>query len=208
MPTAAVPCGGVSAFDPDDLNRVVVTLVRLAVVACGVLAVTGLVLTVAYDPDGTGWLSGLHSLASALLLGCAVGVVACAAGSALKRSRTWPGWPLTLAGLAVAGAGVVSGQILRWTGVVPDDPDARGLFGPLGGAVDAVVVGDAELSQGAFTAWVVGHVVVVTALVVAVGVAVRRRRARWAAGVAADAGAEPSTGDGAPADAGPAAPPP
>ena len=194
-----------SAFDPDDLNRVVALLARLAAVACSVLAVTGLVLMVAYDPDGLGWLSGLHSLASALLLGCAAGAVACAAGAAMKRARTWAGGPLTFAALAVVAVGMVSGQLVRWTAVRPDDQDARGVFGPLGGAVDMVVVGDAELSQGAFAAWVVVHVVVVTALVLVVGRAIRRRRAPWAAdtGVAAapdaSSGAAPAAGDDAPA---------
>ena len=203
--TTAIRCGRVSAFDPDDLNRVVAVLARLAAVACCVLAVTGLVLMVAYDPDGLGWLSGLHSLASALLLGCAAGAVACAAGAAMKRARTWPGWPLTFGALAVVAVGMVSGQLVRWTAVRPDDPDARGVFGPLGGAVETVVVGDAGLSQGAFAAWVVVHVVVVTALVLVVGRVVRRRRAQWAAdtGVTpapdASSGAAPAAGGDAPA---------
>ena len=56
-------------FDPDELNRVVAMLARLAAVAGAALVVTGVPLLFLYDPDGAGWLSGLHSLASALLLG-------------------------------------------------------------------------------------------------------------------------------------------
>ena len=216
MRATAVRCGRVSAFDPDDLNRAVATLVWLAAVACGVLAATGLILMVAYDPDGLGWLSALHSLASALLLGCAAGAVACAAAAALKRSRTWTGWPLTLAGLGVAVVGVGSGQLVRWTAVSPEDLDARGVFGPLGGAVEAIEVGGAEVSRTTFAAWVVVHVVVVTALALLVGWSLRRRRQEWAAGAAvgveessqAAAGVEgaptagPAAGADPPADSG------
>ena len=143
---AAVRCSFVSLFDPDELNRVVSTLVRLAAVAGAVLVVTGVPLLFLYDPDGAGWLSDLHSVASALLLGCVVGAVGCAAGAAVKRSHLWLGWPLTLGGLAVVVAGMVSGQLVRWTDVRPEDTGARGIFGPLGGAVDAVRVGDADVS--------------------------------------------------------------
>lgn len=194
-------------FDPEDLNRVVATLARLAAVAAAVLAATGLPLMFIYDPDGAGWLSGLHSLASALLLGCAAGAVACAAGAALRRARTWLGWPLTLAGLAVVVTGMVSGQLVRWTAVRPEDAGARGVFGPLGGAVDAVRVGGADVSQTTFLVWVTVHVVAVTVLAAAVGLAVRRRQARW---VARDSGTEddgvPAAGEDVPADAGPEPP--
>jgi hypothetical protein len=199
----------VALFDPEELNRVVVTLARLAAVAGAVLVVTGVPLLFVYDPDGAGWLSGLHSLASALFLGCAVGGVACAAAATLKRARTWLGWPRSLAGLAVAVAGMVSGQLVRWTAVRPEDPGARGVFGPLGGAVDAVRVGDADVSQATFLVWVIVHVVVVAVLAAAVGVAVRRRQAYWAAGdpgTGVDGG--PAAGKDVPADAGPEAPGP
>jgi hypothetical protein len=197
----------VDLFDPEDLNRVVATLARLAAVAAAVLAATGLPLMFIYDPDGAGWLSGLHSLASALLLGCAAGAVACAAGAALRRARTWLGWPLTLAGLAVVVTGMVSGQLVRWTAVRPEDAGARGVFGPLGGAVDAVRVGGADVSQTTFLVWVTVHVVAVTVLAAAVGLAVRRRQARW---VARDSGTGddgvPAASEDVPADAGPEPP--
>jgi hypothetical protein len=198
----------VALFDPDELNRVVAMLARLAAVAGAVLVVTGVPLLFLYDPDGAGWLSGLHSLASALLLGCAAGGVACAAGAALRRARSWLGWPLTLAGLAVAVAGMVSGQLVRWTAVRPEDAGARGVFGPLGGAVEVVRVGGADVSQAAFLVWVIVHVVVVTVLAAAVGLAVRGRHGRWAAG--GDCGGRvdeaPAPGGEVPADAGPEPP--
>jgi len=186
---AAVRCGCVSLFDPDELNRVLATLARLAAVACVVLVVTGVPLMFVYDPDGPGWLSGLHSLASALLVGCAAGAVACAAGVAVKRARTWVGWPLALAGLVVAAGGTVSGQLVRWSSVRPDDADVRGVFGPLGGAVEAVHVGGADVSQRTFLVWVLVHVVVVAVLVAVVGGLIRRRHGRWAAGDAPEVGA-------------------
>lgn len=197
-----------SLFDPDELNRVVATLVRLAAVAGALLVVTGVPLLFLYDPDGAGWLSGLHSLASALLLGCAVGGVACAAGAAMRRARSWLGWPLTLAGLAVVVAGMVSGQLVRWTAVRPEDTGARGVFGPLGGAVEAVRVGGADLSQGTFLVWVIVHVVVVTVLAVVVGRAVRGRHGRWAASGDTETGVDeaPAAGGDVPADAGPEPP--
>jgi hypothetical protein len=199
----------VALFDPEELNRVVATLARLAAVAGAALVVTGVPLLFLYDPDGAGWLSGLHSLASALLLGCAVGAVACAAAATLRRAHTWLGWPLTLAGLAVVVAGMVSGQLVRWTGVRPEDAGARGVFGPLGGAVDAVRVGDADVSQATFLVWVIVHVVVVTVLSAVVGLAVRRRQAHWAAGdpdPATGVDGVPAAGEDVAADAGPEPP--
>lgn len=180
-------------FDATELNRVLSTLARLAAVAAIVLVATGVPLLVAYDPDGPGWLSGLHSLASALLVGCAAGAIACLAGAALKRARTWVGWPLALGGLAVSVAGMASGQLLRWTSVRPADPDARGLFGPLGGAVDEVQVGGTHLSQGSFLAWALVHVVVVTAAGVAVGWSIRRRHQGLAQAGEGHAAAAPPT---------------
>jgi hypothetical protein len=203
----AVRFGCVSLFDPDELNRVVVTLVRLAAVAAAVLVATGLPLLFVFDPDGAGWLSGLHSAASALLLGGTAGGVACAAGAAVKRGRTWLGWPLALAVLAVAAAGMVSGQLVRWTAVRPEDAGARGVFGPLGSAVEIVRVGGADVSQTTFLVWIIVHVVVVTVLGAVVGLAVRRRQAHWAAG---DQGTAvdpvPVAGEDVPADAGPEPP--
>jgi hypothetical protein len=207
LAVAAVRCGCVSLFDPGELNRVVATLVRLAAAAAAVLVVTGVPLLFLYDPDGARWLSGLHSLASALLLGCAVGGVACAAGAAVKRAGTWLGWPLTLAGLAVAVAGMVSGQLVRWTAVRPEDAGARGVFGPLGGAVEVVRVGGADVSQATFLVWVIVHVVVVTVLAVLVGRAVRGRHGRWASGDTGTGGdGAPAPGGDVPADAGPEPP--
>lgn len=178
-------------FDPDELNRLVVTLGHLAAVAAGVLVVTGIPLVFAYDPDG-GWLSTAHSLASALLIGSAAGVVACVAGTRLRRSRHWVGWPLAAAGLGVAAAGALTGQVLRWTDLRPADDDARGLFGPLGDGVDAVVVGDGELAPGSFLVLGLVHVVVVSAAAAAVGVWFRRRQRHAADGSPTDEAVEPS----------------
>lgn len=181
-------------FDATELNRVLPTLARVAAGAGAALVATGVPLMVAYDPDGPGWLSGLHSLASALFLGCAVAAAACVAGAAVQRSRTWLGWRLALAGVVVAVGGMASGQLLRWTSVRPPDPDARGVFAPLSGAVDAVDVGGAELGKGTFLAWALVHLVVVTAAGAAVGWFVRRRHRAWASQAGADTPAEPPAG--------------
>lgn len=158
-------------IDVDRLGRVVVTLGQVAALAVVVLVLTGVPLAFVYDPDGGGVLAGLHSLASALLVGCAAGILACVVVARVRRSALWVGLSLSIVGMLIVAGGVVSGQYLRWSAVRPADGGARGLTGPLGGGVDAVVVGDAELSPGAFGLWSVVHIVAVSAALAAV--------ARW-----------------------------
>jgi hypothetical protein len=165
-------------FDPEDLQRLPSTLGHLAAVAMGGLVVTGVPLTFVYEPDGGGWLSAVHALSSALLIGSAVALVALVAWAWLRRLPMWVGGGLALAGFAVAAAGVLTGQGLRWTGLEPPDDGARGLVGPLGGDVDTVLVGSGELSRAGFLTWALVHVVAVTAAVLALAVWFRRRRDR------------------------------
>lgn len=168
-------------FDPGELDRTVALLGRLATAAAGVLAATGIVLLVGYRPGGsTGWVSSLHWTASALFIGCTAGVVACAAAATVRRHRSWVGWRVALAAFVVAGAGTATGQLVRWTGVRPPG-DPRGLFGPLGGDVTAVVVGGSSVSAGTFLVWSLVHVLVVPAAAVGVGVWFERRRRAWQA---------------------------
>ena len=102
---------------------------------------------------------------------------------------------------------MVSGQLVRWTAVRPEDAGARGVFGPLGGAVEVVRVGGADVSQATFLVWVIVHVVVVTVLAVPVGLAVRGRHGRWAAGGDRDGWRRSACSGGeVPADAGPEPP--
>ena len=171
-------------------TRSALTLGQVGAAALVVLVLTGVPLTFAYDPDGSGVLSGLHSMASALLVGSAAGILGAVVGSRVRRSGTWVGWPLAITGFVAAGAGAVSGQFVRWTGVRPPDDRARGLLGPLGGGVDAVVVGGGELSPTGFLVWALVHVVVVS---VALGAVVRWFRRR---SVAADLDRSPTCRSG------------
>lgn len=182
-----VACGPVSLFAPADLDRTLVTLGRLAAAAAGALVVTGALLVVGYRPEGAlGWVSSLHWLASALLVGCAAGVLACVALAAVRHHRTWVGWAVAVAGFAVSGGGAATGQLLRWTDVRPPG-EPRGLFGPLGGGVDAVVVGGSTVSPSAYLAWSLVHVLLVPAAAVAVGLWFTRRRRRWETSLATPA---------------------
>lgn len=176
-------------FDPGELNRTVGMLGRLAAGALGALVVTGVPLLAGYRPDGwSGWLSSLHSIASALFLGCAAAVLACVAAGAVRHRPVRVGWWVAAAGFVVAGAGAATGQLVRWTGVRPPG-DPRGLFGPLGGDVDAVVVGGSTVSPGTFLAWSLAHVVAVPALAVGVGLWAERRHRQAEGGCGA---AEPA----------------
>jgi hypothetical protein len=180
-------------FDADDLRRVATTLGQLAAVATGVLVLTGVPLVVAYDPGAPGWLSGLHGLASALLLGSSVGLLGCVAVARVRRAPIAVGLLMAFAGLAVAVAGAATGQVLRWTGLEPPDDGARGLIGPLTGDAEAVIVGSGELSPGGFLLWSLVHVVVVPASVGGVTVWFLRRRRAPAASGAIDPGGDPTT---------------
>jgi hypothetical protein len=180
-------------FDADELQRVATTLGQLAAVAMGVLVATGVALVVAYDPDGPGWLPGLHGLASALLLGSSAGLVGCVAIARLRRARTGVGLLLAFAGLAVAATGAATGQVLRWTDLVPPDEGARGLIAPLAGDVEAVIVGSAELSSGRFLLWSLVHVVVVSAAAAGVTIWFLRRRREPAVSGAREPDGNPTT---------------
>ena len=182
-------------FDIDRLGRVVVTLGQVATAAVAVLVLTGVPLAFVYEPGG-GALAGLHSLASALLIGCAAGVLTCVVVARVRRSPLWVGWSLSIVGVLVVAAGSVSGQYLRWSALRPADDGARGLTGPLGGGVDAIVVGDASLSPGSFGLWTVVHLIVVPAALA--GVArwfTRRMPAEPAPEAAATGPADPGDGD-------------
>jgi hypothetical protein len=174
-------------FDADDVQRVATTLRQLAAVAMGVLVVTGVPLLVAYDPGAPGWLSGLHGVASALLLGSSVGIVGCVAVARVRRSPIAVGLLMAVAGFAVAATGAATGQVLRWTGLEPSDDGARGVIGPLTGDAEAVIVGSGELSPGGFLLWSLVHVVVVSAAAAGMTVWYLRRRREPAASGAGDA---------------------
>jgi hypothetical protein len=109
---------------------------------------------------------------------------------------------VAVAGFVAAGAGAASGQLVRWTAVRPSG-DPRGLFGPLGGDVEAVVVRGSAVSPGTFLAWSLVHVVVVPALAVGVVLWAERRHRQaparpGAAAAPATAAADPSPGSPGP----------
>lgn len=149
----------------------------LAIAAAG-LAATGVPLIFAYRPDDVDWLRAAHNAASTLFLGAAAGMVA-VLGVALVRRLRVPGWLVALGLLAVALAGLVSGQLIAWDrlamdGVV-DASGARGVLDALSGDVRAVVVDGTEVSRGAYAAWAAVHVLAVPLLALGAGWTVRRR---------------------------------
>jgi hypothetical protein len=150
----------------------------LAIAAAG-LAATGVPLIFLYRPDGVAWLRGAHSVASTLFLGAAAGTVAVLGVAAARRLRVPPGWLVALGLLAIALAGMVSGQLIGWDRLamdgVADASGVRGILDALSGDVDSIVVEGTEVSRGAYAAWAAVHVLVVPLLVLGVGWTVRRR---------------------------------
>jgi hypothetical protein len=150
----------------------------LSIGAAG-LAATGVPLIFLYRPDGVAWLRGAHNVASTLFLGAAAGTVAVLGVAAARRLRVPPGWLVALGLLAIALAGIVSGQLIGWDRLamdgVADASGVRGILDALSGDVDAIVVEGTEVSRGAYAAWAAVHVLVVPLLVLGVGWTVRRR---------------------------------
>jgi quinol-cytochrome oxidoreductase complex cytochrome b subunit len=167
------------AIDPAALNRATAWLARLAGVAFAALAVTGVPLIFLYRPNQGEWLSGLHALASALFLGAAAAMAVVALVGVVTRHRSWAGWVLPVAAFAVAAVGAFTGPPLAWDQLalraVTVGDSYRGVLDPLGGDVRFVIVGDADVSQGTYLAWLLVHVLAVPAAAVAVGLPLWRR---------------------------------
>jgi hypothetical protein len=153
----------------------------LLVIAGAGLVATGVPLVFLYRPDGVGWLRGAHNATSIMFLGAAAGMVAVLGVAFVRRLRVPPGWSVALGLLAIALVGLVSGQLIAWDRLVSDDLvlriGSRGIVDALSGDVGSIVVGDAEVSRGAYTAWAAVHVLAVPLLVLGLGWFVRRREA-------------------------------
>jgi quinol-cytochrome oxidoreductase complex cytochrome b subunit len=168
------------ALDPVALNRTAAWLARLAAVAAAALVVTGVPLIWLYRPAGSGrWLTTLHSMASSLFLGSAAAMLVLGLAVALARHPPWAGWIVTLGVLVVAVAGSFTGQLIAWDQVglwaVTVATSFRGMIDPLGDDVRFLIIGDAEVSQGSYLAWLLVHLLAVPAAAVAVGLPLWRR---------------------------------
>jgi hypothetical protein len=148
------------------------------------LAVTGLPLVWLYQPDtaaGRGdfwWLRGAHNVMSMVFVGAAAGVVVVLLVGFVRRVRVPPGWLVGFGILLVALLGMISGQLIAWDTLADGAAgggDARGVTDALSGDVGAVVVEDADVSRGAYAAWVGVHVLVVSLLALGAGWIARRR---------------------------------
>jgi quinol-cytochrome oxidoreductase complex cytochrome b subunit len=96
----------------------------------------------------------------------------------VMRHRPWAGWLLPAAALVVAAIGAFTGPLLAWDALGSEAVTVgsyRGVLDPLGGDVRFVLVGDTEVSQGAYLAWLLVHVLAVPAGVAAVGLPLWRR---------------------------------
>ena len=145
------------------------------------LAATGVPLIFLYRPDGVGWLWGAHNATSIMFLGAAAGTVAVLGVGFVRRVRVPPGWFVALGLLAAAVLGLVSGQLIAWDRLAPDDLvlrlGPRGIVDALSGDVGSIVVEGAEVSRGAYAAWAGVHVLAVPPLAVGLGWLFRRQRA-------------------------------
>ena len=163
----------------EGLTGITKALGWLLAIGTAGLAATGVPLIFLYRPDGVAWLRGAHNVASTLFLGAAAGTVAVLGVAAARRLRVPPGWLVALGLLAIALAGIVSGQLIGWDRLamdgVADASGVRGILDALSGDVDAIVVEGTEVSRGAYAAWAAVHVLVVPLLVLGVGWTVRRR---------------------------------
>jgi hypothetical protein len=153
----------------------------LLVIGAAGLAATGLPLIWLYQPDAVDWLRGAHSAMSMVFLGAAAGMVAVLAVAFVRHLRVPPGWLVALGLLAIALVGLVSGQLIAWDRLGADDliprTGSRGIIDALSGDVGSIVVEDAEVSRGAYAAWVAVHVLAVPLLALGLGWFVRRREA-------------------------------
>ena len=161
------------------LGGVTSALGWLLAIGAGGLVVTGVPLVFLYRPDDLGWLRGAHSGASMLFVGSAVGIVMVLAVALVRRLAAPPGWLVALGALVVALAGLVSGQLIAWDGVVlrpvTVDSNARGIVDALSGDVRFVLVDATDVSRGAYAGWAAVHVLAVPLLGAAVAWIARRR---------------------------------
>lgn len=130
--------------------------------------VTGIPLLWTYRPVGTGGVRALHALSSSLFLGATAGLVLVMIVATVRRRPVWTGRAPPLVGFAAAAAASFTGSLVAWDALglnaVTVGRNRRGAFTPLDGDVRAVFVGSRELSPGTYLAWLVVHVVVVTAV--------------------------------------------
>jgi hypothetical protein len=144
------------------------------------LVVTGVPLIFVYRPDGVRWLHAAHNAMSMLFVGAAAGTVAVLSVAAVRRvGRVPPGWFVAFGALLVAIVGLMSGQLIAWDQLVmksvTGSSAGRGVVDALSGDVRFVLVGDIEVSHGAYVAWAVVHVLAVPALALGLAWIVRHR---------------------------------
>ncbi|HKE72825.1 MAG TPA: hypothetical protein VKB57_04390 [Acidimicrobiales bacterium] len=129
---------------------------------------TGIPLLWTYRPTGTGGVRALHALSSSLFLGATAGLVLVMIVATVRRRPVWTGWAPPLVGFGAAAAASFTGSLIAWDMLalraVTVGRDRRGAFAPLDSGVRLVIVGSSELSKGTYLAWLVVHVVVVTAV--------------------------------------------
>jgi quinol-cytochrome oxidoreductase complex cytochrome b subunit len=162
-------------------QRAATMLAVLGGVGLAGAVVTGIPLLWTYRPTGTGGVRALHALSSSLFLGATAGLVLVMIVATVRRRPVWTGWAPPLVGFGAAAAAAFTGSLIAWDMLVlravTVGRDLRGAFAPLDGDVRAVFVGGKELSPGTYLAWLVVHVVVVTAVAGLAAWMLRRRSA-------------------------------
>lgn len=165
-------------------QRAATLLAALAGVGLAGAVVTGIPLIWTYGPRDTGGIRALHALSSSLLLGATAGLVLVMIVATLLHRPVWTGWAPPLIGFAAASAASLTGSLVAWDlialrSVTVGAGHDTGALAPLEGGVRAVIVGSSEISPGAYLAWLVVHVVVLTAVAgLAAWLAWRRAEAR------------------------------